>query len=240
MLSRRPLARRLRPALMTLAVMALIGAVASAGALAGGPAHKKKSASFETEFLSETIDHHFSALKMGELCAQKATLDELKAICADIVAAQSSEIQLMQGYLADWYGIQKEPGLSPADQQMLAELAAAEEDEFNIMISEGFIEHHKLQVRRSKSCLRRAYHSELKDLCREQIEIQSREIQQFKSILCDNYGLRCGRKGRHRDDDDHAERHHGDHDRRHGHHGASPQHHEGAGQGEHGRGQRDA
>jgi uncharacterized protein (DUF305 family) len=173
---------RLRPLLALLALLALLGlpGVASASA----PAPTNAEARFEVDFLRETVDHHFMALEMGELCVEKATDERLQAVCADIVAAQAGEIEDMRGFLRDWYSTDEQPSTTKRDERDMEELEEAEPgEEFDVLVSEMFIEHHRVQIRRSELCLRRAFHEELVDLCERQIETQSAEIEVFEAVI---------------------------------------------------------
>jgi len=55
---------------------------------ASRPALPKAAADFEVDFMKEIVDHHFSAVKMGELCVRKTTLPRLREVCEDIVMMQ--------------------------------------------------------------------------------------------------------------------------------------------------------
>jgi uncharacterized protein (DUF305 family) len=163
-------------------------AVAPAAGSAAGPAADPSRAAFEQAFLANTIDHHLMAVEMGELCVEKGRHPKLRDVCADIVETQSAEIDEMRAYLRDWYGIDKEPMMpdDPLDGDMsdMEELEAAQPGkEFDVLVSEMFIEHHLLQIARSKRCLRKAEHEELKDLCQRQIETQAREIRIFHKVI---------------------------------------------------------
>jgi uncharacterized protein (DUF305 family) len=187
------------PARAILALAAIALALTPVAAGAGGPAPQPDKAAFEQAFLTNTIDHHFMAVEMGELCVAKGQHRKLRRVCGDIVENQSAEIEEMRGYLRAWYGQDKEPMMPDdpldGDQSDMAELeAAAVGDEFDVMVSEMFIEHHLLQIARSKRCLRKAYHEELKDLCRRQIETQAGEIRVFHKVI-KSYG------------EDHGDRH---------------------------------
>lgn len=198
-------------------IVAALAAVASlslaAAAPAAGPAPNQRHAKFEQRFLTMTIDHHFAGVKMGEICVEKNTDSRLDEACADIIEAQSQEIEEMRGYLRDWYGEDKEPMLDAQALSDLEELREAEPGkEFDVLISEMFIEHHLMQIERSESCLKKASHDELKDLCERQIEMQSEEIEVFEAVI-------EGYEGDHGDDHAHGHDGKGDHGkRRHGGH----------------------
>lgn len=63
------------------------------------------SEEFEIEFMQMMSKHHAMAVKMASRCLDCAYHAELVDMCSEIVAAQSTEIQQMQTWLCDWYGI---------------------------------------------------------------------------------------------------------------------------------------
>lgn len=65
-------------------------------------------AEFEIEFMQMMIKHHKKAIQEGDKCLKKAYHPELLELCGDIVENQTAEIQLMQTWLCQWYGICKE------------------------------------------------------------------------------------------------------------------------------------
>lgn len=176
--------RRLRRA--TAAVLAA-GATALAFAAtvnAAGPAADPTAAEFERAFLAQTIDHHFMGVEMGRLCMDKSRSRRLGDICTAIVVNQSAEnVRMRDDFLLGWYGVEKHPAMAAADRRMLRELEAKRGRSFDIALSRMFIEHHQMQIARSRQCVTAAAHHELKHLCMDQIETQTREIRQFRRVL---------------------------------------------------------
>jgi uncharacterized protein (DUF305 family) len=192
--------------------LALVFASPAAGA---APAPTKRTAKFEVRFMTEMIDHHAMAVEMSEVCLDKAVHAELRAMCQEMIAAQSQEIETMQSWLEDWYGVSHEPEMSRRDMRMIERLAALSGARFEIRFMETMIEHHRQAIAEAERCLDRAYHAELRNLCRQIIEAQSAEIAQLEEWLCVWYG-RCHRDDRHGDDDDDDDRHEDDdHGNRH-------------------------
>jgi len=56
------------------------------------------------------IRHHWGAIREAEKCLTNAEHSELLGLCEDIRAAHLGEIEQMQGWLQDWYGL---PGGRP-------------------------------------------------------------------------------------------------------------------------------
>jgi uncharacterized protein (DUF305 family) len=194
-----------------LAGLAAVAIAALAGpALTDQPAPRKGQQRFEVRFLTETVDHHFAGVRMGELCVETATVDRLRDVCSEIVTGQSEEIQELRSFLRGWYESDKQPELSRKDQRDLAHLQSLDGPAFDVAVSQMFIEHHGIQVKRSTRCLKRAFHEELRDICARQIELQSAEIEQFERILAslDGHDQRS-REDDHHDGDGDRDRHHG-------------------------------
>ena len=186
--------------LLTLALVLVAGACSSDSALApapspavtiaSGPAPTKAQARYEIDFLQDMIDHHMMAVMTAELCVEKAIHEELRALCQEIIAAQSAEIEQMQGWLQEWYGISYEPRMTRGMQKQVDRLAALSGAEFEIAFMEMMIEHHAKAIREAERCVDRAYHPELEELCEDIIATQSAEIEQMQAWLCEWYG-RC-------------------------------------------------
>ena len=155
---------------------------------ASGPAPEKRTQQFEIRFMTSTIDHHLMGVEMAELCVQKVTApppqtdDDLRALCAQIAAAQSAEVQQLQQWLLQWYGIAYE-GRPRGTLKPLERLSG---EQFDVAISEEFIEHHAVQIENSLRCLQEAFHPELLETCKNQIVTQSEEILDFRLILMDH------------------------------------------------------
>jgi uncharacterized protein (DUF305 family) len=191
---------RIPRTLATLALVLVAGACSSDRALApeprsavtiaSGPAPTKAQAKYEIDFLQSMIDHHMMAVMMAELCVEKAVHRELRSLCRDIIAAQSAEIEQMQGWLQEWYGITYEPRMTRTMQKEMDRLAALSGAEFEIVFMEMMVAHHEKAIREAERCVDRAYHPELEQLCEGIIATQSAEIEQMQQWLCEWYG-RC-------------------------------------------------
>lgn len=146
-------------------------------------------ARYEIRFLQDMIDHHAMAVETAELCVARAVHEELRQLCEQIIAAQSAEIEQMQRWLEQWYGISYEPQMKPGDERMIERLASMSGAEFEIAFMQMMIEHHEAAIREAEECLRRAYHRQLQRLCENIIETQSAEIEQMQAWLCEWYGI---------------------------------------------------
>ena len=154
-----------------------------------GPAPSPAAAHYEIDFMQNMIDHHHMAIMMAEMCLQRAVHEELRALCAQIVAAQQAEIQQMQGWLQSWYGVSYEPQMKPGDMKTMEKFATLSGAEFEIAFMEMMIKHHSKAVKEGEHCLDKAYHAELTQLCQNIIQTQTEEIALMQSWLCAWYGM---------------------------------------------------
>ena len=88
------------------AVPASTGMGMHMGGMTGDPAVLKSisAADFDREFINEMIPHHEMAVMMAQMLAAGTSRPEMKQLANNIITSQSSEIQMMQGWLKSWYG----------------------------------------------------------------------------------------------------------------------------------------
>jgi len=156
--------------------------------IASAPAPSPSTSNFEIKFMTDMIDHHHMAVMMAEMCIAKAIHPELRSLCESIRTAQMAEIEEMQAWLQDWYGITYAPVMKPGDEKMMERLASLNGAEFEIAFMEMMIKHHEKAIREGQHCLDKAYHAELRELCENIIRTQSAEIAQMQTWLCQWYG----------------------------------------------------
>lgn len=161
----------------------------AAPAVAAAPAPDRATAQYEIRFMQDMIEHHTMAVHMGEMCLEKATHEELKATCADIVTTQTQEIAIMQSWLSSWYGVSYSPDMTQGHHNMMERMAGMSAEEFEVMFLKMMIRHHWQAVVKSSTCLDRASHEELVAMCEDIIIAQSAEIEQMRTWLCDWYGI---------------------------------------------------
>jgi uncharacterized protein (DUF305 family) len=156
--------------------------------MASTPAPSQSVSNFEIKFMTDMIDHHHMAVMMAEVCIAQAIHPELRSLCESIRTAQMAEVEEMQAWLQDWYGITYEPVMKPGDEKMMERLASLSGAEFEIAFLEMMIKHHEKAVKEGRHCLDKAYHTELRELCENIIRTQSAEVAQMQTWLCQWYG----------------------------------------------------
>jgi uncharacterized protein (DUF305 family) len=65
----------------------------------------KTGESFERAFLEDMIVHHEGAVEMTRALLDETNRPELTQFAKNIIAVQSEEIEMMEGWLEEWYDI---------------------------------------------------------------------------------------------------------------------------------------
>jgi uncharacterized protein (DUF305 family) len=60
---------------------------------------------FDQRFIEAMISHHQGAIAMAQMAQQMAEHQEIQTLADAIIAAQQAEIEQMQGWLQEWYGV---------------------------------------------------------------------------------------------------------------------------------------
>jgi hypothetical protein len=161
------------------------------GVHADAPAPQMGTAQYEERFLTGMIDHHAMAVMTSELCLQKAEHSELLSLCASIQQTQAAEIEEMQSWLTDWYGVSYDPQMRPRMERQIEMLGELSGEQFDIEFMTMMIDHHRDAVERGETCLERAFHDSLEGLCADIIDTQSEEIDLMTVWLCEWYSVGC-------------------------------------------------
>jgi uncharacterized protein (DUF305 family) len=64
-----------------------------------------ESQPFDQRFLEAMISHHQGAIDMAMMAQQMTEHQEIKTLADAIIMAQEAEIEQMQGWLQEWYGV---------------------------------------------------------------------------------------------------------------------------------------
>lgn len=74
---------------------------------------------FDRQFIDMMIPHHQGAIRMSQIELEEGEDDETKALAEEVIAAQSREIEQMNGWRDRWYGSPSPAGGVPdADDTM--------------------------------------------------------------------------------------------------------------------------
>lgn len=202
-----------RPAAWTLtaaSVFCLAGILPSTASAV--PFTESPSFANEVQYLTFTIDHHYSALRITELAAgtaavgsssnyagspnvfpstpAKATNQVALSVATMANMGQRMEIIEAQGFLQTYYGIEYTPSLQPylAPPVSFVEEAAAGDD-FNVAFLQAFSGHHATLVPPSQTCSTAAPNADVQAYCAGIVANQTRQISQMRTELAAAYGI---------------------------------------------------
>lgn len=171
-------ARPVRSLCLWAVALAMLGALAiAAPASANAPRSKAERA-----FLVDMVAHHAMAVDMAEMAKEKSTHQELKDLADDIIRTQTAEMDRMRKWLKAWYGRTVDDGHMGHDEdmQMLEEASGAE---FEVLFISMMSVHHTQAIERARAVRRSRLHGKVRQLTRDIISAQEREIEQLREWL---------------------------------------------------------
>jgi uncharacterized protein (DUF305 family) len=165
----------------------------------------------EIRFLEGMIDHHQMALDMAAHCLEQTGSEGIHEFCQAVIDAQGPEIELMQGWLLEWYNIDYAPmpmaamaeddahagheGMDHGASEdgpftdpsmmmgMMAGLDRVSGVEYSLTWLEAMIDHHDDALHMSERILPRVVHPELGELAEQIIADQSAEIDMMEAMI---------------------------------------------------------
>jgi uncharacterized protein (DUF305 family) len=211
---------RTRPTLLAAAALSLALTLTGCASTGTDPASTPPGATSVTStgagdaadiaFAQLMIPHHQQALDMATLAQVRAASAEVKALAAQIEAAQNPEISRMSGWLDAWGAPMEMPGASTAEDladmdhgghdmggmtgagMMTAEqmdaLAAASGADFDTMWLQMMIAHHQGAIAMADQVLTTSSDPEVTALAQAIIEGQTTEITTMEQLLAGNAG----------------------------------------------------
>ncbi|PDP87313.1 DUF305 domain-containing protein [Glycomyces fuscus] len=206
------LKRVFMPAATVLTTIALLSACGGTEEEPTAPASESsegETAEFndaDVTFARMMIPHHEQAVAMAEL-AQGRGGEEVQALAEEIQAAQGPEIDQLNALLESWaqepaQGMEGMEGMDHdgmtgmMSEEQMAELEAAEGEEFDTMFLQMMIEHHEGAVETAQTELDEGTNPEARELAQQVIDAQRAEIEQMNEML--------GAEGQDSGDDDGA------------------------------------
>ena len=191
------------------AALALVTLVAACGG-GMGSAHDSSSGTVshgssqtsgqavDIAFAQQMIPHHAQAMEMAELATTRASSPEVKALAAQITAAQDPEVRVMSTWLTAW-GATPMPGMDASDsahdmhgmdmgdgmmtQQDMDALAAANGTAFDTMWLEMMVAHHEGAVAMARKILESSANPEVTAFAQKVIDGQTVEIAEMERLL---------------------------------------------------------
>lgn len=157
--------------------------------MADAPAPRNRLTIVEIRLLRDLIDGHNFAIQMSQVCVEKDIREELRSVCEQVIEAQQQEIQTMQSWLSNWYGISYEPTPNNFSKNVLSQLESLNGSEFEIEFMKALTSHHWGAILFGGEIIDRAYHNEFIELGSNVITEQVNEINQLRNMLSKFYGI---------------------------------------------------
>ena len=151
------------------------------------------ASTIDKHFIEQMIPHHEGAIAMANLALKKAKHPEIKTLATAIIAAQTTEIQSMNGWYQDWFGsvvpkvstgmmsggIMSQNGMHMGGQEDMTALENA--TDFDKAFIEEMIPHHQLAIMMANMLQSGTNRPEMQQLAKNIISSQSKEIQQMQA-----------------------------------------------------------
>jgi uncharacterized protein (DUF305 family) len=158
------------------------------------PADAAQHNDTDIRFAQMMVPHHQQALAMAEMALQRAESPEVKALAAQIRAAQDPEIATLNGFLQNWGVPPVEGGMDhsgmdhSASSGMMSEndmssLGAASGAAFDKRFLEMMITHHQGAVAESEREVADGANAQAKQLAAQIISGQTAEIERMRQLL---------------------------------------------------------
>ena len=176
---------------------AVLGALVFTGCSGGSTVDKNASWNkADQKFVQEMIPHHEQAVVMSEMVGNVEVSAETVALASEIMGAQASEIELMQGFLIEW-GVESDPNSDPhAGHKMsgdesygmmtdeeLAELKDSSGTDFEKMWLTMMLAHHKGAVKMAETVIADGKDDRVKNLAQTIVREQQKEIELINTLL---------------------------------------------------------
>ena len=142
---------------------------------------------FDAMFIDSMIEHHQGAIDMAEMVLQQAEHQELHTLAEGVFAAQSAEIEQMQGWRSEWYKDLPPTGGLP---MAMGDMTIGDDASmpFDQRFLEAMISHHQGAIDMAKMALGEAEHEEIHSLATNIITAQESEIEQMHGWQAEWHG----------------------------------------------------
>ena len=146
----------------------------------------------DVKFVQGMIPHHEQAVEMSDMMTGRTVSEATAVLAEQIRAAQTTEVALMRGFLAEW-GVEMDPhaghsgdhsmGEGMMSNEQLDELESADGVDFERMWLTLMLEHHKGAIAMASAVLANGAEPRVRALAEAIITAQQAEIAQIEALL---------------------------------------------------------
>lgn len=150
-------------------------------------------------FIEMMIPHHEGAIDMAKMALNRAKHPEIKVLARSIIEEQQREIDQMQGWYQQWYGVPvpdvstPRMGMMGRRHQGMMDMAIHGDTlekaaDFDREFLREMIPHHQMAVMMSSMVINGGNQPELRNLANSMIQSQTKEINQMSQWYETWYG----------------------------------------------------
>jgi uncharacterized protein (DUF305 family) len=158
----------------------------------GGEASAATGNGTDRAFVAGMVPHHQSAIEMAEVAQEQGQSEFVRSLADDIVRTQGEEIKTMRTLDDELAaaGVEVgELGLSEEEMGAHADMPELENAKpFDRMFIDMMVPHHQGAIRMARVELAEGESPELKELARQVIDAQSREIEEMNTHRTEEFG----------------------------------------------------
>ena len=146
----------------------------------------------DVKFVQGMIPHHEQAVEMSDMMTGRTVSNTTAALAEQIRAAQTAEVALMQGFLAEW-GVELDPHAGHSGDHSMGEGMMSDEQLDELMSTDGvdfermwltmMLEHHQGAVAMANTVLSGGSDPRVRTLAEGIVAAQQAEIAQIEALL---------------------------------------------------------
>jgi uncharacterized protein (DUF305 family) len=139
----------------------------------------------DERFIDAMVPHHEGAVDMAEVALKNAEHEVVRQLAEDIVSAQEAEIRELKSIKQEEFGTSKIPMDMSAEQMQGMGMetdprSLAKANPFDKAFIDAMIPHHRSAIEMAEVAARETNNPEIKDLAKDIVEAQRREISQME------------------------------------------------------------
>ena len=136
-------------------------------------------------FIDAMVPHHQGAVDMAEVALENAEHEEIRNLAEDVVGSQEAEIEELRDIKRREFGTSEIPsGMSQEEMGAMGMMddpqALADEDPFDRAFIDAMMPHHRSAIAMAQVALRESDNRQIREIARDIVEAQRREIAQME------------------------------------------------------------
>jgi uncharacterized protein (DUF305 family) len=139
----------------------------------------------DERFIDAMVPHHQGAVEMAQVALKNAEHTEIKQLSRNIITTQKAEIKELKSIKQEEFGTSQVPmDMSMGEMQSMGMMmnpgSLAKKDPFDKAFIDNMIPHHQSAIEMAQVALDESKNPRIKNLAKNIVEAQKREISQMK------------------------------------------------------------